>query len=646
MLHLVRKHADSWLIKSILWVIVFAFVGTIFYSWGMGGASSSRGGVVATVNGVKINQGEYQKTFNSLIDYYRNQFRNQFSQDMIEKLDLKTAALDGLIQKKLLLLQASENHIRVTDDELIGHIKKIPTFQRDNKFNSRIYQNYLKYQRTSPQEFESNQREALLMGKVEQLIKDQVVVSENEVLEAFKQEEDKVKFDYVVLPEDYFKALGKITEEEKKEFYEKNKFLFEKPEQIKVQYVKLDNKKFSSEITPSEEDIQDYYKSQVALFFQEEKFRASHILFSIRPPDFDENDPKEEKEKKLNEEREKARKEAETVLKKIRGGVDFAKMAKTHSDDKASGAVGGDLGQFGRGTMVAPFEKALDKLKPGEISDPVLTPFGYHIIRLDEKKEARTQPLEEVRDTIIQNLKEIKSRQRVRRIIKRISRSARADNDLARAAMEQESEVKVTDFISREEHEVADIGVVPEFFNTAFLLKDHQVSDPVFTAEASYLLKIKERKPAYIQDIADVQELLTEAIRREKSTTLTAENVKVFADQIKKNKTLKKVAKSAGLEIKHTPFFSALDSIPGIGAVQSIKDEVFALDKEDTTMAFANRKYYLIQVTDKLPAGEPDETQLKSIYTRLRKSKGDLIFNDWITALRENSQIMIDRTLL
>jgi len=634
------------MIKSLLWIIVFAFVGTIFYSWGMGGASGPRGGVVATVGDIKINQVEYQKTFNSLIDYYRNQFRNQFSQDMIEKLDLKTAALDGLIHRKLMLLQARKNHIRVTDEELIGRIKKIPTFQRDNKFNSRVYQNYLKYQRVSPKEFESNQREALLLEKVEHLIKGQVIVSESEVLEAFKQEEGKVKFDYVVLPEDYFKAPEKITPEEEKEFYEKNKFLFEKPEQIKVQYVKLDNKMFAPEVTPSEEDIRDYYKSQISRFFEEEKFRASHILFSVRPDDFDENAPKEEKQKKVSEEQEKARKKAETVLKKIREGADFAEMAKTHSDDKASGAVGGDLGQFGRGTMVAPFENALSKLKVGGISEPVLTPFGYHIIRLDEKKEARTRPLEEVRDTIIESLKEIKSRQRVRRIIKRISRSASTDNDLARAALEQESEVKVTGFISREEHDVPDIGVVPEFFNAVFSLKDGQVSEPVFTPQASYLLKIKERKPAYIQDIADVRDLLTQAILFEKSKALTAENVKVFAEQVKKNKTLKKVAKSAGLQIKHTPFFSAMDSIPGIGAVQPIKDKVFALDKGETTMAFANKKYYLIQVADKLSAGEPDAAQIKSIYARLHKSKGEIIFNDWINSLRENSKVMIDRTLL
>ena len=106
MLNLVRKHADSWLIKAILWLVVLAFVATIFYSWGMGGASSSKGGIIATVNGDKIYFAEYERSFNNLVQFYRERLANQFSREMIEKLELKTAALDGLIQKKLLMRAA------------------------------------------------------------------------------------------------------------------------------------------------------------------------------------------------------------------------------------------------------------------------------------------------------------------------------------------------------------------------------------------------------------------------------------------------------------------------------------------------------------------------------------------------------------
>ena len=118
MLSLIREHADSWMIKAILWLIIFAFVGTIFYSWGMGGSTSSGGGVIATVNGQKILQAEYERNFNNLVNFYRQQFRSQFSNDMIKKLDLKNQTLQSLIQKKILLIEAKKQNIQVSDEEV------------------------------------------------------------------------------------------------------------------------------------------------------------------------------------------------------------------------------------------------------------------------------------------------------------------------------------------------------------------------------------------------------------------------------------------------------------------------------------------------------------------------------------------------
>ena len=145
MLKAIREHADSWLIKSILWFIVFAFIGTIFYSWGMGGASSSPGGIVATVNGSKISQAEYERTFNNLINFYRDQYQSQFSEELIQKLDVKTQALDALIQKKILLAKANELDIQVGDAEVVNQINSLAAFQKNKVFNNAAYQIYLKF---------------------------------------------------------------------------------------------------------------------------------------------------------------------------------------------------------------------------------------------------------------------------------------------------------------------------------------------------------------------------------------------------------------------------------------------------------------------------------------------------------------------
>ena len=238
MLNVIREHADSWLIKTIIWSIAFAFIGTIFYSWGMGGSSGSSGGVVATVDGSKISQAEYERTFNNLINFYREQFQGQFSEELVQKLDLKTQALDVLIQKKILLLKAKELNIQISDTEVVKQINSLTAFQKNKVFNNTAYQNYLKFKRLTPLEFEESQREALLLEKTRNLIKSNVKVSPNELNKAYMLANEKIKLDYIIIPNNYFKSEEKVSQEEIKSFYEKNKGSFEIPEKIKIQYVK------------------------------------------------------------------------------------------------------------------------------------------------------------------------------------------------------------------------------------------------------------------------------------------------------------------------------------------------------------------------------------------------------------------------
>ncbi|MBI4382898.1 MAG: SurA N-terminal domain-containing protein [Nitrospinae bacterium] len=648
MLNLVRKHADSWLIKSILWTIVFAFIGTIFYSWGMGGSAKLSGGVIATVEGVKINYNEYDATFKNLLEFYREQFKNQFSEEMVRRLDLKTVALDAIIQKKLLLMEAKKENIHVGDEEVAARIKTISAFQKNQKFNQETYKNFLKFKHLTPFEFEESQRETLMMEKMEQLIRDNVKVSPEEIVEGFKKEEEKTKLEYVVLPGDLFRvAAQNVSQEEKKSYYEKNKLQFEVPENIRVEYVKLDPRDYESGIEINDEEIQEYYKEQIAKFRVEKHYRASHVLFRIDPPKPEENASEEEKKNLLADAEKAAKAKAEDVLKKVREeGASFEEMAKQLSDDKVSGAQGGDLGEFPRGTMVPEFEAALDKLKPGEISQPVLTPFGYHLVKLTGQKDERIKPLSEVTESVTRSLKENKAKQKVRRMVKQIFRAAQGSGDLNKASAEHQIPVKKTEYFSAANHNLADIGTVPEFYNLAFSLKDNELGPPLNTTEASYLMKIVERKPAYVPELAEVEKNVEETVAREKSKTLTAEKFKEFEKQLASDADLEKFAKTQNLSAKLTPFFGLEDSIPGIGNNQEIKEQAFKLKKGETAGVWSRNKFYLIKVADKQAAGDPNEEQTKRIQKHLKKEKGDVYFQEWLKNLREKADIKIDRTLL
>lgn len=638
MLNAIREHADSWLIKTIIWSIAFAFIGTIFYSWGMGGASSSPGGVVATVNGSKISQVEYERTFNNLINFYREQFQSQFSEELIQKLDLKTQALDALIQKKILLAKADELDIQVGDAEVINQINSLAAFQKNKVFNNAAYQNYLKFKRLTPLEFEESQRESLLLEKIRNLIAANVKVSPNELDEAFILANERVKLDYIIIPGDHFKSTEKVSPEEIKSFYEKNKSRFEVPEKIKVQYVKTVPKDYENLIDIRNEDIEDYHKTKIADFRVRKMYKAAHILF--RPEAKDDNS--EESTKKAEK---LAKKEADGVLKKIRNGASFSGLAKKYSDDTVSGKNGGSLGEFPEGMMVTEFENALKKLSPKETSEPIKTSFGFHIIRLDEITPERIKPLEEVKEEIIKKLKENKTRRKMRRVVKHIHRSAKEDQDLVHAVLANNLSVQTTSFISREHHIVPDIGSNPDFFNQAFSLEDNKIGEPVVTLESAFVMKVINREKPYIPELKDIKKLAREKAQEEKDHNFSTTKSESLAKKLVNGTIdLKSTAKKFELDLKHTPFFNRSDSIPGIGNLKKLKTKAFELNNGKTGWVLVRSNYYLIRLQERQKADAPDMETLKELRKKLKLEKGDSAFQEWMKNLKESSEILVDKS--
>ncbi len=643
MLSTIREHADSWMIKSILWLIILAFVGTIFYSWGMGGASGSGGGAIATVEGERISQQEYERTFNNLVEFYRQQFKNQFSDEMIKQLDLKTQALEALIQKKLLLLEAEKQNLKISDVELISHIKNLQVFQDGKNFSEKTYRNYLQYQRISPSEFEDSQRQSLILEKLEKLFRTSSKVSQDEIRQAFANQEEKAKLDYVRFNSDHFQVDKTFTEKELNEFFQANKKLFEIPPQIRVEYVKIDPKAYLAEIDPRDEDIEDYYKTNIADFRIKKTYRASHILVNIKSSDI-EGDGSPEKKQKQAEDKAKA-KIAELRDKTLKG-ADFGELAKKHSDDPGSGANGGSLGEFPKGTMVSAFETALDKLKIGEISQPVLTPFGYHIIKLEGREEEKIKPLKEVHNEVIQSLKQIKAQQRVRRIAKHIYQDAEKDGNLKSAAEKNQAATSTTGFFSREKHSIPEIGDNPQFFSTAFSLEENRVSQPVHTLEASYILKVAGNKPAYIPELNEVKKTVEQTLTEKIKQELTASKFKELEQKIAQDKDLEKAIAGLDLSVRHTPLFSNADSIPGIGNIKEIKEKTFAMNVGDTSSAEVKNRFYLFKLVEKEAAGEPDKEQTRKIIEQIKQEKSRQTFQEWVANLKTRSEIMIDKTLM
>ena len=367
-------------------------------------------------------------------------------------------------------------------------------------------------------------------------------------------------------------------------------------------------------------------------------YKAAHILF--RPETTDNN---LEESVKIAEEQ--AKQKANDVLKKIRNGTSFSDLAKKYSDDPVSGKNGGSLGEFPEGMMVTEFENALKKLNPKETSEPIKTSFGFHIIRLEEITPERIKPLEEVKEEINKKIKENKTRQKMRRVVKHIHRSAEEDHDLIRAAQENSLSVQTTSFISREDHIVPDIASNPDFFNQAFSLEDNKVGEPVVTLESAFVMKVVAREKPYIPELRDVEKLAREKAQEDKDYTFsTAKSESLAKKLVNGTIDIKSAADKFGLDLKHTPFFNRSDSIPGIGNLKKLKTKAFELANGKSGWVLVRNNYYLIRLQDREKANAPDVESLKELKAKLKLEKGDSAFQEWMRNLKESSEILVDKS--
>jgi peptidyl-prolyl cis-trans isomerase D len=380
MLKLMRERASSLLIKILLGAIVVVFV-----FWGVGSFKSQRSGNVALVNDQPITVEEFRQSYNNLMEQVRRRFGNNLNDEMIKMLQVKKQAMDLLINQRLLLQEAERLNFRVSDAELSDSIRKIGAFQIDGVFDSRRYNDVLNRNRLTPAAFEAMQRESLLMDKLRSFIAGSVKVSDQEANEWYKWDNAQVNIDFVVFEPENYKNITPSAEEIKK-FFDVHKGEYKTEPRVKVRYLHFAPDAYASKVNVTDEDINEYYMENQEEFKTPATVNARHILIKV---DAD----------AAPEAVEKARLKARDILKMAVEGGNFADLAKKYSQCPSKDK-GGDLGSFTRESMVKPFADKAFSMKAGEISDPVRTRFGWHLIKVEKVNEASVTSKDEARDEI------------------------------------------------------------------------------------------------------------------------------------------------------------------------------------------------------------------------------------------------------
>jgi len=451
MFDVVHKHKRIAQVILFLLMVPFAFFGVDFYFRGAG-----QEGAIATVHGEKITPTEFAEGIREQSDAMRRQMGKNFDPKMFDNPEVRYALLENIINQRLLMRKARDEKFRVTDQDLQQFIASVPAFQDEGKFSNDKYRLFLAGQQMTPTYFEGKLRDDILTGVVQQPIAAANIVarpSAVKFLGLFEQQRELALA--MVDLEPYLKDV-KVDEAQLKDFYDKNPTAFQVPEQARIEYVLLTADALTAQATVDPADVKKQYEANAKQYGAPEERSASHILIPVKP---DAKDDEKAAAKKL----------ADEVYAKAKANpAKFADLAKEYSKDPGSAQQGGDLGTFGRGSMVKPFEDAVFAGKSGELLAPVLSDFGWHVIKVTGVRPARTQAFEEVRGQIEAELKKQKASQKFAAAADQFQNLVYEQADsLAGAGKALDLKVEATPFITRAQAQALGLGN-PKFVEALF----------------------------------------------------------------------------------------------------------------------------------------------------------------------------------
>ncbi len=544
MLDFLRKRKRSWTVLFLIAVIAFVFA--LYF-----GSSSLQPdptlGTVAEVNGEPISSRELELRFRRVMQTYRNR-----SRETIDRLNLRMALLDNLIQNRLLLQEARRLGLRLTDEELTDSIAKNPVFQTNGRFNKDLYVRTLRYQRITPEQFEQEKREEMIIEKLFDIIRDSVRVTEGEVRERYRLDKEKINLYFIRFSKKDFVPKAEVSAEELKDYYEQNKEALKEPTKVSVEYIAYPYARFASKIQVGQKEIEEYYNlHRDKKYHQKRAVRLRHIFFRL---------PSQDDTKAM----EKVRSKAEGALGEARAGKDFAELAKKHSEDSTA-SRGGDVGFLSKGQLLPDLERIAFALKKGEISDLIKTSFGFHILKLEAIREEKTQTLKEVEKKITGTLQEERGREEAVKAGESDRTKALDGTSLSTLANEGERSVKVTPFF-RSEEGLKDVGPVDAFYTSSFALTPEQVSPVVEGPKVAYLIKLKERKESFLPALEAIRGDVTRIVKEKKAMLMANEKGLALLAELKDKKDLQKLASQHGLRLEETGLFPRSHSqIPKVG---------------------------------------------------------------------------------
>ncbi|HEY7448065.1 MAG TPA: peptidylprolyl isomerase [Vicinamibacterales bacterium] len=586
MLDRMRRH-KNWL-KWSLALVVLTFV--VFYipdflssTDAVGGTAVS--GRVARVGSRDISGTDFRNRYQLQLQAYSNAYGGNLTDQMLRQLQIEQQILQQMIEERVQLAEADRLGLSVTDEEVRGRILSMPGLQENGQFIGEArYRELLRVQRPplTPRQFEDQIRNALVLEKLRATLTGWISLTDQELQQEYRRRNEKVKLQIVSLPISGFDSQVTVSESEMTSAFESGKEKYRIPERRKIRYMLLDLETARAKSTVTDAEIQAEYNRRSPEYTTQEEIRASHILLRTE-----------------GKNEEEVRATAEDVLKQARAGADFAGLAKKYSDDDANRDQGGDLDFFTRGRMVPEFEDVAFKLTPGQISDLVKTQYGFHIIKLVDKKPGSVKPLSEVRQQIMEQLRADAAAQQLGQLAQRLEGEIRTKADLERSAKSQGLAIQESGFFGRNDL-VPGLGLAPAVADRAFQMGDNDVSGAVRASRGEVFFVLAGKEAAHLPKLDEVKDRVRADIVKQKAGELAKQKATELATALQTAPDFVKAAKTAGFETQTTELVARDSVLPTLGVSPAADKAAFSLPVGGVSGPVASESAYgVIKVVER-----------------------------------------------
>lgn len=632
MLETMRNHAQGWIAKVILGGIALSFV-----LWGVGDYfTGGQNQAVATVNEKPIGQNEFYVAYGRQLDTYRRMLGAQFSNDLVESLNLKETTIQTMINRRIMVDTATELGLTAPEAVILATIQTNPAFQSAGKFDPQRYQILTRNMGFgSAQDFENEMRINVMVDALQSAIAGSVQVTEADVREAFNREYEQRQLAAIVVDPNSLLNNAKVDEAAARAWYESHQESYMSPVRIKLTAVEINPAEIAADMSLDDSELQQAYEERKAEFTEDESRNAAHILAKV--------DADASQDIRLA-----ARAKIEKALARITAGEDFATVAEDLSDD-VSAKKGGDLGWFKQGVMTAAFDEVVFSLDKGDTSQIVETEFGFHLVKLHDIRAAKVQSFDAVKETLRIDLIERRAAEETDKISQDLDDALGMEDSLKAAAESLNLKVVEIDPVSMDE------AIAQP------LLFDSEVRGKVFAGSPGQAVEIHDAGKGRYVAFEILERIEPEILPYEKVAASALEDVRIdearklalkMADEIRatKGKSLDKLAQKYG----QAKFISKAVRSNGVG------DQASWLTRELLMAAFRAKEGAWADKNLTVPQGiavvrvnrviAPDEKQFEaqraSVTKSVKDAKGQARFSRWMASLRDRYEITVNNNIL